>query len=389
MKMNEVAELVRGVPQGLEMGLRNFWYPLMQSSELPAGRPLPMQCLGEELAVFRDGAGKPRALRDRCPHRNVRLSVGRIMDGDLQCAYHGLRFNGSGGCTLIPWEAQPKPEALDRLGARSYPCDELGGLIWVYVGDNDELPVPDLRTMVPEELLDDEGFAVFLLPTETWDANWLLVIDGSDAYHAVTLHMESQQHAEVESYLGLEGASQPKKVPLEDRRVKIVETEGHGLRGVSVGLDGELLDHGHGLFKIGGERFNLPAMITNVLKPVSGAQPYVSRLFQVPIDYAHTRIFRYAAWRLTSPDQRDSLRRHFETVVRPRQLRTSAEDRAMAAVAGDLIESRTHEILLGPDRDMVRIRRRLAAAHVSQVVDRRRTPADEPTPTRESLAFPV
>ncbi|WP_338616315.1 Rieske 2Fe-2S domain-containing protein [Pigmentiphaga sp. CHJ604] len=382
-------ELVRGVPQGLELGLRNYWYPMVQSEELPSGKPIGIRCLNEDLVLFRDKQGAPGVLFDRCPHRYVRLSSGRVLDGQLQCAYHGLRFDGGGACTLIPWESAADAGQLSKARVRSYPCAELGGYVWAYIGDTGRFPAPPIEDCVPEELLHPDRFVHFRLPTEEWDANWLLVIDGSDAYHAVTLHMESQYHEAVARYLGPEEGGGPKLTPLEDRRVRIVETDGHGLRGISVDLEGNMLDHGHGLDKIKGERFNLPGLVSNVLRPTAGTAAYVSRLFQVPIDYHRTRLFRYAAWRADTVEARARLALHFETVVKPRQLKTAAEDRELARVAGDLVDSRKNEILFGPDRDMLRIRRRIAAAFTAQQTGNRRAPAEEPTPAPASLVFPV
>lgn len=100
-------ELVRGVPKGLELGLHNFWYIILPSEDLPADRAIGVKCLDEDLALFRDSAGRPHVLSDRCPHRYIKLSIGQVVAGDLQCPFHGLRFNGNGSCTLIPWEPDP------------------------------------------------------------------------------------------------------------------------------------------------------------------------------------------------------------------------------------------------------------------------------------------
>src|SRR4051812_7281458 len=104
-----VPEIASGVPHGLEKGLRNYWYPALHSEALPAGKPLGFKILGETLVAWRDRAGKPNVVRDKCPHRAAKFSAGRVLGGDLQCAWHGLRFNGEGKCTMIPWEAANSP----------------------------------------------------------------------------------------------------------------------------------------------------------------------------------------------------------------------------------------------------------------------------------------
>lgn len=391
-------EIVRGVPAGLELGLRNYWYPIVQSSELRAGAPVGITCLGEDLVLYRDSKGSPKVLFDRCPHRYVKLSVGRVFGDELQCSYHGLRFDGTGACTLIPW-VQPMNQAIQgKLCVRSHKAAEVGGVVWAYLGDEKRFPAPPIEHCLPEELFQPNKFVHFLLPTEIWDANWLLVVDGGDTYHAVTLHAESQQHDAVLKYLGRDAALEfdggkeetPRKsIPFVDRRVQIVETDGHGLRGISVDSEGNHLDHGHWLAPLKGERYNLPGIVTNVLRPVGSAPPYVSRFFHVPISYNQTRVFRYAAWRVEGQEERVRLEQHFEAVVKPRQLKTSAEDKMMAAAAGDLVESRKNELLLSPDRDMIHIRRRLAAAFTSQKLGNRRAADDERTPSPETLVFPI
>src|SRR5437868_9331586 len=75
MNVNEISELVPGVPKGLEIGLRNYWYPIVQSEELGQGKPIGIQCLGENLVVWRDDRGFPAVLSDRCPHRSAKLSL--------------------------------------------------------------------------------------------------------------------------------------------------------------------------------------------------------------------------------------------------------------------------------------------------------------------------
>ena len=153
---SDVPEIARGVPLGLELGLRNYWYPVLQSEELAAGKPAGFRVLGENFVAWRDSTGKPRVLRDKCPHRGAKLSAGRVLEGDLQCAWHGLRFNGSGRCTLIPWEEGTKH--LDEVSIAAFPAEELGGYVWAYIGDAEKFPPPPLVDCVPEELSQPQSF---------------------------------------------------------------------------------------------------------------------------------------------------------------------------------------------------------------------------------------
>src|SRR5690242_16574149 len=65
-------------------------------------RPLSVTLQGIPLAVFRTGDGRPAALEDRCPHRNAPLTAGRVRSGQLECAYHGWRYDGGGACVAVP-----------------------------------------------------------------------------------------------------------------------------------------------------------------------------------------------------------------------------------------------------------------------------------------------
>eukprot|EP01025_Chloroclados_australasicus_P058118 TRINITY_DN72778_c0_g1_i1.p1 TRINITY_DN72778_c0_g1~~TRINITY_DN72778_c0_g1_i1.p1 ORF type:complete len:132 (-),score=6.55 TRINITY_DN72778_c0_g1_i1:6-401(-) len=75
------------------------WYPAQVLEHLDPTKPIPFQLFGKDLVIWRDGENTWRCFEDKCPHRLVPLSEGRLeTDGTLQCAYHGWRFNGKGEC---------------------------------------------------------------------------------------------------------------------------------------------------------------------------------------------------------------------------------------------------------------------------------------------------
>lgn len=106
------------------------WYVACLSSELGRKRPLARTVDGARLALFRDGGGRPVALLDRCPHRNVPLSCGRVRAGLLECCYHGWRFDPVGACRMVPGLVDGEPDR-GALRASSFPAEEHDGFVWV------------------------------------------------------------------------------------------------------------------------------------------------------------------------------------------------------------------------------------------------------------------
>lgn len=109
--------------------LRNCWYMAAWADQVSA-EGLVRTLLGEPVFLFRDAHGRPRALLDRCPHRFAPLSRGRLCDGVITCAYHGLAFDGSGTCV-----ANPHGPVTASLATRSYPVVERHRAWWIWMGD--------------------------------------------------------------------------------------------------------------------------------------------------------------------------------------------------------------------------------------------------------------
>ncbi|MFN3241729.1 MAG: Rieske 2Fe-2S domain-containing protein [Planctomycetota bacterium] len=114
---------------------RDHWFPVAFAQDVPADRPVRVEVWGEAYALFRDGEGQLRALRDRCPHRAARLSDGRVRDGRLECLYHGWRFDGDGTCRHIPQleAGQAIPAAAC---ARAAATAVRQGIVWLHGGDD-------------------------------------------------------------------------------------------------------------------------------------------------------------------------------------------------------------------------------------------------------------
>lgn len=109
--------------------VRKAWYIACTSAELGQD-VLKTEVFAQPIVLFRDGSGAPGALLDRCPHRSVPLSLGRVVDGQLACGYHGWRFEGDGRCAHVPAFLG----AADAPGRRcvAFPTREQQGFVWIW-----------------------------------------------------------------------------------------------------------------------------------------------------------------------------------------------------------------------------------------------------------------
>ena len=186
---------------------QGWCYPAAAAKDLGAS-PLPVTLFDEDLVLWRDETGTPHAFTDRCPHRGTRLSLGavRVVDGraQLECPYHGWRFDGGGRCLHIP----ALPDFMPAAGhaARSHPLREANGLLWI-VPDGDADATARLPDPGPVP-----GRAVVCGPYDVATSAPRVVENFLDTSHFAFVHegwLGDRGHTEVPAYdvvLGADGA---------------------------------------------------------------------------------------------------------------------------------------------------------------------------------------
>jgi 5,5'-dehydrodivanillate O-demethylase len=175
-------ELLTRVGPGTPMGtlLRRYWMPIAASVEVPSGTARTVRLLGEDLVLFRTTRGELALLDERCPHRGTSLGVGCVDAAGIRCAYHGWKFAATGAC--LEASGRTDPDLLARARTRAYPADELGGLIFAYLGPEPAPLLPRWDLMVWTSVLRDIGRA-------TIPCNWLQIMENSvDPIHLEWLH---------------------------------------------------------------------------------------------------------------------------------------------------------------------------------------------------------
>lgn len=114
----------------------NCWYPVSFLRDLARDKPTGFSLYDEPLVLFFDGDDRLICLHDICPHRAARLSDGQIVDGRLECLYHGWQFGAEGDCLHIP-QLLPGKSMPIRACARAYPVEIRQGIVWIWAGEAD------------------------------------------------------------------------------------------------------------------------------------------------------------------------------------------------------------------------------------------------------------
>jgi vanillate O-demethylase monooxygenase subunit len=164
--------------------VRNAWYVAAWSDDIGDGQLVARTIMDEPIVLYRKANGDVAAIEDRCAHRFAPLHMGKIVGGDrIQCAYHGLQFDGSGACVRNPHGAKNIPA---RARVKSYAVIEKHKAVWIWMGaaPADAARVPDFGVLdnVPELHTTKRDSIVIR-------ANYQLIIDNLlDLSHTSYLH---------------------------------------------------------------------------------------------------------------------------------------------------------------------------------------------------------
>ena len=112
------------------MFIKNAWYVALMAKDL-SDKPMGRKVCNESIVFYRDAQGVVQAVDDFCPHRGAPLSLGRVVNGNLVCGYHGLEMGCEGKTIAMPGQ---------RVGGfptiRTYGVMERHGFIWVWPGEH-------------------------------------------------------------------------------------------------------------------------------------------------------------------------------------------------------------------------------------------------------------
>ena len=162
--------------------IRNQWYAVLESKEV-GRKPVGVTRMGEKLVFWRDGRGEIHCAVDRCPHRGVALSIGKLENDHLQCPFHGFEYDSSGACVHIPANGQGG-RIPSSMKLKNYPTHEQHGFVWVWWGD---APPENLQ---PPDFFDNlDNTFLYASKADHWKAHYSRVIENQlDVVHLPFVH---------------------------------------------------------------------------------------------------------------------------------------------------------------------------------------------------------
>lgn len=167
-----------GTPCGELM--RRYWIPVAAHAQLLDDPVRKIRILGEDLVLYKDKSGTLGLIGDRCLHRLVDMQYGFPDECGIRCPYHGWLYDETGACIERPMEANPRGKINRKL--KGYPVQELGGLIFAYMGPLPAPALPRWDLFVWPNSLRQIAFNVL-------DCNWLQCQENTgDPAHSVYTH---------------------------------------------------------------------------------------------------------------------------------------------------------------------------------------------------------
>jgi 5,5'-dehydrodivanillate O-demethylase len=273
----EQNELLTQVGPGTPMGnlMRRYWQPIAAAVELEKAWTRRVRLLGENLVLFRDRQGRRGLIAEQCPHRRASFAHGIPTEDGIRCPYHGWEFSAAGKCLSQPNE--PDNCAFrEKVTTPAYPVEELGGLLFAYLGPEPRPLLPRFDGFVAEGAIRMMGRA--LLPI-----NWLQIMENSvDPIHTEWLH--GHQYEFQKEQEGVKVAISTRHEKIDFREFEFGITKHRLLAGHSEDSDDWRIGH--------------PIVFPNMLAVGNGDETsrYYSFQIRVPVDDEHTMHLWYNAY---------------------------------------------------------------------------------------------
>ena len=247
--------------------MRRYWQPIGAAVDLESKWTKRVRLLGEDLVIFKDRQGRLGLIAEQCPHRRASFAHGIPTENGIRCPYHGWEYNAQGKCIHQPNE-QDKCAFRDKVSTDAYPVQEMGGMLFAYMGPQPQPLLPRWDGFVAQGTIRIMGRTI--LPI-----NWLQIMENSlDPVHTEWLH--GHQYEFLKEQEGIKVAISTRHLKIDFKEFEYGMTKHRLLEGHSE--DGDDWKVGH------------PIVFPNMLAVGNGDEKsrYYSFQMRVPVDDTHT-----------------------------------------------------------------------------------------------------
>ena len=160
----------------------NQWYAILESNEIKKSRIIGVTRMGERMVAWRNLEGNLSVMVDKCPHRGVAISAGKLIGDCIQCPFHGFEYDTTGACTLVPANGK-NAEPPKALHVQSYPVREEHGFVYIWWGSPrvEYPPVPWFES-IPDTM-------VYATLKDHWACHYSRAIENQlDVVHLPFIH---------------------------------------------------------------------------------------------------------------------------------------------------------------------------------------------------------
>lgn len=162
--------------------IKSQWYAVLDSKEVKKGRLIGVTRMSQKLVFWRDSENQVHCIFDKCCHRGASLSAGKLVDGAVECPFHGFQYDSTGKVVLIPANGM-NAEVPDNFKVNSYLAKEAYGLVWIWYGEDRE-NLPEIPFF--QELKSGFSYGGF---SETWPVHYSRAIENQlDVVHLPFVH---------------------------------------------------------------------------------------------------------------------------------------------------------------------------------------------------------
>jgi len=163
--------------------ITNEWYAVLSSHEVKNNNVLGVRRFGEDLIFFRTSRGELACVNSLCAHRKASLAKGWVENDHIKCPFHGIEYDVTGKCVYVPSNGRTSDSDYSRLNLKTYAVREIGGIVFVWYGDNEPDKEPDVF-----DVITDPSYT-YDHTSDSWNVDYSRVIENQlDVSHLAFVH---------------------------------------------------------------------------------------------------------------------------------------------------------------------------------------------------------